>query len=331
MFTNLRKSRSLLMGLAILGIIFFHAPFIIHNSFIRNLHHNLYCGVETFLLISGIGACHSIAAHGSTGYLKQRIKRLVPILLPVLVIWGLIMFALGFADIREFFGIVTLLGFWWGQTLQLNWYFSCIWLFFLLAVVAYWFFRRCKYPLLVWAVLMGYSIFLFWLNPFPHLNLMYARLPIFFTGMLLGRLEQTGFRRENLLRGILYSLMVLGILLYRYLYWNYCETYGDSLGLWWYPYLLIIPGAAFLISDIAVFLRKYAVFDRIIGLLEIPGKYSAELLAVHMAVYKVFNWITDGGPGNKPWLVVFLSSIALGIGYGWLAEKIRTRYKLKTA
>ena len=52
------------MGLAILGVVIFHAPFVISHYKLRVIHDNLCCGVDLFLFFSGLGACHSIRSHG---------------------------------------------------------------------------------------------------------------------------------------------------------------------------------------------------------------------------------------------------------------------------
>ena len=137
MFAHLRRARSMLMGLAILGIAYYHAPFILHGTWTRLFHNCLYCGVDVFLLLSGIGAVHSIEKRGGRDYLRQRALRLLPGLLPMLLLWCVLMTALGFMGPWSFLGSMTLLGWWLGDPVQLNWYFSAVWMFFLLAIVCW--------------------------------------------------------------------------------------------------------------------------------------------------------------------------------------------------
>ena len=42
----------MLMGLAILGVVIFHAPFVISHYKLRVIHDNLCCGVDLFLFFS---------------------------------------------------------------------------------------------------------------------------------------------------------------------------------------------------------------------------------------------------------------------------------------
>ena len=94
------------MGLAILGVVIFHAPFVISHYKLRVIHDNLCCGVDLFLFFSGLGACHSIRSHGGKGYLKKRLSRILPGLIPVLVLWSLLMHFLGYLNWKEFFGSI---------------------------------------------------------------------------------------------------------------------------------------------------------------------------------------------------------------------------------
>ncbi len=304
------------MGLAICGIAFFHAPFVIHNPWLKLFHDMLNCGVDLFLFLSGLGAYHSIRSRGGRGYLCQRAIRLFPGLYLFLIPWGLIMFLAGFMTGRDFIGSVTLLGWWFGQTNQLNWYFSAVWAFFLLAVPLYHLFSRTKHPIPLWLSLTIISVLLGILCPVDRLMVAVTRLPIFLTGMLFGCLECRGFSHEKLLRCILYPLMFLGLWLVAATYWGLGWTYGYSLGLWWYPYALIIPGAAIMISDLAAICRKYRIPSLLMRPFQWCGESSAEILMVHVGVYKIIFATTTFR--NRIWLCILLACLALGCLYHYL-------------
>lgn len=313
MFQKLRENRSLLMGLAVCGVAFFHTPFVIHDPWVGMLHNTLNSGVELFLFFSGIGACHSIQRRGGGGYLRQRAARLLPGLYLFLIPWCAVMAALGYMTGREVLGSVTLLGWWLGQSNQLNWYFSAVWMFFLLAVPLYALFRRTEHPVLLWLGLTVLSVLVGILCPLDYLMTAVARLPIFLTGMLFGRLEQTGFRRTGLLRGILIALMPAGLLLVTVVYWSYGWGYGYKLGLWWYPYALVVPGAAVLLADLFSWLRRFRPMARLMRPLEWCGESSAEILMVHVGIYKLIQNTTK--MRNRYWLCTLLGCLVLGCLY----------------
>lgn len=313
MFQHLRESRSLLMGLAILGVAFFHAPFVIHNPWLDMFHSVLNSGVDMFLFLSGLGACHSIARRGGRDYLRQRARRLLPGLYLVMLIWCAVMLGMGLMTVRELLGNVTLLGWWLGMANQLNWYFSAVWAFYLLAVPLYALFRKTAHPVWLWLGLVLLSMALGILCPWDWYKLAVTRLPIFLTGMLFGRLEQTGFSHEKRLRCILFPLMLMGIWLVILTYLGYGYRYGYSLGLWWYPYALVTPGMAVLISDLAALLRKQPLLTKLLRPIELCGESSAEILMIHLAVYKVILATTRYR--NRYWLMILLGCASLGCLY----------------
>jgi peptidoglycan/LPS O-acetylase OafA/YrhL len=321
MFDRLRENRSLLMGLAIAGVAFFHTPFHIEAWWLYLVHENLCCGVDLFLFFSGLGACHSIQAHGRKGYLQQRVRRILPGLYLFLVPWSICMVAIGAMSLKQFVGSVTLVGWWLGQELQLNWYFSAVWMFFLLAVLLYpWFFRP-KHPVVLWLGLVLLTLPLQPLRDNYWYSMVVSRIPIFLTGMLFGRLEQTGFRRERLLEIGSLLAMVLGLGLIVWVYRGIGWTYGTSLGLWWYPYLFVIPGGAVLISWVGTLLRRYAWGLKLLHPFELLGRSSSEILMVHVGLYKIIRYFTK--PSGWAWLLIFFGCLLLGVCYRlFVVEKL---------
>ena len=300
------------MGLAICGVVFFHTPMVLHDPWVSLLHDMLNCGVDMFLFLSGLGACHSIARRGGRDYLRQRCQRILPGLYLFLIPWCAAMMALGYMTPWELLGNLTLVGWWLGQSAQFNWYFSAVWIFFLLAVPLYRAFCRTEHPAALWLALTLLSIVLGILCPLDYLMTAVARLPIFLTGMLFGRLEQTNFSRTGLLRLGLILLIPAGLWLVGYTYWGYGWAYGYRFGLWWYPYALLTPGVALLISELSAVLRKIPMASRLLRPLERCGECSAEILIVHIGIYKLIQSLRFR---NRYWLMILLGCILLGCLY----------------
>ena len=313
------------MGLAILGIAFYHAPFIIHNYWIELLHDALNCGVDLFLFLSGIGACHSIAGRGGRDYLRQRAKRLLPGLYLFLIPWSIYMFFRGYLSGAELLGSVTLLGWWLGLPGQLNWYFSAVWAFFLLAVPLYSLFRRVRFPALLWAGLTVLAVLLALLCPLDHLMTAVTRLPIFLTGMLFGVWEQRGFRHTVLLRVAAIALIPIGICLVITVNWyGVGYYYGYQYGYWWYPYAFLIPGTAILISDLAALLEKSRILRLLLRPIRMCGESSAEILMIHVGVYKAIMYTRHFR--NRVWVCLLVGCAALGCLYHYLLPLLRKKY-----
>lgn len=307
------------MGLAILGGVIFHAPFVISYYKLRLIHDNLCCGVDLFLFFSGLGACHSIRAHGGAGYLQKRLRRILPGLIPILILWSLLMHFLGYLSWKEFFGSITLVGWWLGQYKQLNWYFSAVWAFFLLAVPLYRLFCRVRHPVLLWLGLCILTLVIQWIFPGYKASMLMCRAMVFLTGMLTGRLEQLNCPHENRIRLISLVFLVLGLwymaVVYRYDGWGL----GYRLGLWWYPYAMFTPGLVLLISDLATPLRRFAPLQKLMHLIELLGESSGEILMIHMAIFKIIQYTTK--ISNSWWVLVIAFCLISGVCYQKLVVK----------
>lgn len=313
MFGKLKENRSLIMALAITWVAFYHIPWIDRNPAMDMIHDIGYMGVDVFLFISGIGACHSIGSRGGKDYLLQRVKRILPGLLPVLILWSGTMMALGVMNFLEFLGSVTLVGWWLGETRQLNWYFSAVWMFFLLAVVLYRPMVRGKRPLLWLLGGCALSFLLLRLTPFYHQPTAFARIPVFLFGMLVGRWELSGTVSEKRLRGLLYGLMIPGLLLTVLVWHSWGDIWGDSLGLWWYPFMLVVPGGVFLTGEIAHGIRNWKSANILLRPLEALGEASSEALMIHVGIYKLIQLYFRLYP--KYWVLVMLLCLVLAVGY----------------
>ena len=320
MFEKIRQSRSLLMGLAIFFIAFYHAPLEIHNFYIYVFSSSLNMGVDLFLFFSGLGACHSLAKRGAKSYLAQRAKRLLPGLYLFLLPWCGVMAYLGEMTLPEFLGNITFLGWWLGFHNQLNWYFSGVWLFFLLSPVLYKLFLKTKHTVCLWAVLVAFSFAIALLCPNDYYMTVLTRLPIFITGMLFGRLEQTGFQKEHLLKIICWCLLPIGLYLVGLTYGGYGWEYGYSLGLWWYPYALVIPGGVLLVSEVAAWLRKRKVFRAAMRPMELLGESSSEGLMVHIGIYKIIFVLRTFH--NHIWIMIWLTTMALSLLYRQITKRL---------
>lgn len=314
MFKALREARSLLMGLAIIAVAIFHAPFRFPQRSLQLIHDSLYCGVDVFVFLSGLGACHSLARRGGRDYLLQRAQRMFPGLMPFLILWSLVMtFYVGVMDLWDLFGSVTLLGWWLGEEKQLNWYFSGIWLMFLLAAPAYRLFRRTGRPFGLWALLVILSMAFGLLWPFDHHRILFSRLPIFFTGMLFGVLEQREFQGEKILRKLCYALILPGIVMIVLANWTELYACGDRLGLWWYPFLLIVPGVCLLVAFLSQRLELHVLWTKLTRPIRLCGESSAEILMLHVGIFKFIQ--CTASISRKLWLLVLLGTLVLGCLY----------------
>ena len=227
----------------------------------------------------------------------------------------------GVMNWKEFWGSVTLLGWWFGQYKQLNWYFSAVWAFFLLAVPLYGLFRRCRRPVWLWLGLCLGTLAIQIILPGYKASMLSCRALIFLTGMLFGRLEQLGCRHTSAIAWISGLFLVLGLWWMVLEYPYDCWGYGCRLGLWWYPYALFTPGIAILISALWPRLRRLPVIRACGAVVEQLGQSSSEILMIHMALFKAITNVTT--LTNPQWFLVIALCLAAGVGYHrWIVPRL---------
>ncbi len=306
------------MGIAMFGIAIFHMPLDISWMPLNIFQDMLYLGVDIFLFVSGIGACHSIRKRGGKDYLVQRAKRMLPSLVPVLLLWGVCMLLLGGLTVWEFFGNLTLMGWYLGQGPQLNWYFSAVWIFFLLAVPMYKPMVEGKHPVPVLLAVSLLSVGALLVTPFPLHPMALSRIPVFLLGMLFGRVELRGTLPKKGMRLLLYSLIPFGIILLILVFFH-LNDYGSTRGFWWYPLILVAPGAVFLLADIGAVLQRHPVMQKLLLPFEAMGEASLEVLMIHGGIFKIIDHCTKIYPWQ--WVVVMLLGLTLGVLYYRLVAK----------
>ena len=123
---KLSTSRTTLMGLAMLLVVFFHSSIVIPP-----LHVLLFIkqsgdiGVDIFLFVSGIGIFFSLQGeHSYVNYARRRAIRILPSYILINGLWfvlqDLILSSSGFG---RFISDITSLSFWFGGSLS-TWYLS---------------------------------------------------------------------------------------------------------------------------------------------------------------------------------------------------------------
>lgn len=322
MFQKLNDNRALLMGLSSIWIAFFHATMTFSSELLDVIHDMGYIGVDIFLFISGIGACHSIQRRGRRGYLKQRASRMLPSFLPFLLVWSLFAFLGGYISLYGFIGNITFTGWWLGSEEYINWYFAAVWIYYVFAVILYRPIMEKRHP---WLLLLGVTVLSF---VFIRLSVStfqptgFARIPIFVIGMLVGRMELSGDYSEKRLRCILYPLIPVGIfisLIVRYRFYLVARKWG----LWWYPYALVAPGMTLLLSEIVAFLRKWKPMNYFFKPFEVIGNASLEALMFHVGIDIIVKLCFR--PTNAHWVLIVTISLVFSVIYRKLFLLVKDR------
>ena len=203
------KNRSLLMGVAILMVIMYHA--FCCNLPMGPVSHILrygYLGVDIFIFLSAIGLCYSFEKNSIRRFYTNRIIRILPLFLCLVVFRYVYDCLFGGCNLSyiDFFSMASTLSFWGiGNGVFVDWYLSTIiWLYLIFPI----FYSLIKKIGMVVVIVL--SLFCISLLIYTDLRWEYVcavgRLPIFVAGIYL---HQKGFNSCS----VKYIILMFGIML----------------------------------------------------------------------------------------------------------------------
>lgn len=330
------KWRTELMGMAILWVVLFHSKLQLHGI-LDTVQTIGYGGVDIFFLLSGIGLYYSLQKSDQLlPFYGRRARRIFPAYFPFIVVWLIYMIQTSEwrTDIilKVIAGNLFMTGWLSGIGAQFNWYVQVIFWVYLAAPLFYRLIvsltkRWQKGLLLVWAVLLGIA---FWTD--NNLLMGVSRLPVFLVGMLWAQEEslhakKDGIREKNTDRSFwkngaaLSLLFVTGMAVLLVCYFTLPDYVVWGFGIWWYPFLLIVPGMCFLLGLV------FEGMDRIKGVrlllkpVKLIGEASFEIYLLHIAAFDILPGYL-GVSSNKRWLALMAASVAAGVLYHLLVEAV---------
>lgn len=186
------KNRPAVYAISALVIMFFHSAVTFENSFLMNIKNRCSCGVDIFLLVSGI--CLYFSMKKNPGVRDFYLRRLKRVLLPALIVsaaWFIYTDLIGKGDFRLFLMDIS------GITLftrgtKAVWFVTAIILDYLLYPFIFRYFEKRHWSKTSFAVLFiasfAVNLILRLLLPEIYRNseILWRRLPVFVTGCYLG-------------------------------------------------------------------------------------------------------------------------------------------------
>lgn len=285
---SLIKWRNIWMGVAILWTIWFHSGLNISNPILYTLKCWGYGGVDIFLFASGLGCYFSLDKNNDfSEFIKRRIVRIVPTYWLFLVIWCLYKrWTIGLS-IPAILGNFLFVQSYTGLGNDFNWYIGAMWLLYFLAPFFYSVIKKYNSVMQY----LGMIVFLVLITiPFcgSEFIIMVTRIPIFFIGMCLAKLVKENVVIETKEIIALIVLMIIGIVS---LWWfqTYCYAILWTHGLYWYPFIAIIPGMCMLISLIMEKISNFRIGKYVERCLSVLGNYSFEIFLVHALMFDIYR------------------------------------------
>lgn len=319
------KYRSHIMGFAIVCILFFHGGVRFAEPW--NYFLNLLWGVDIFFFCTGMGIHRSLSRNGDVlGFYKRRISRIYPMYWRVVIFFFIPVFFAALREgwvptaLKELLGNLAMLGWINGMGHQFNWYPQAICLVYLAAPALFLAVRRFGESGRKLALFFGFFVvtqICFFNSGFL---ILYSRLLYFIMGLIAAELAERGSKLK----------LNVPVLLVCFVAGNYLMYYGQRFpteilwgyGLSWYPGLLIVPGALWLLTRVFALCERAAWAKWVNAFFELMGKWSFEIFLVHLLL---FGWIAPLNiQGNWAWLGIIAFSAVLAIGCGKL-QKLGSR------
>lgn len=290
-YKTIFKYRKLLMGFAMLLLVLHHGRAYVPAGRVNDLVALLYGGVDFFLFCSGIGCFFSYTAdRNPAAFLKRRAKRIFPVYLVFMAYWLHVQFNAGRVPLRDVLGNLLWVQWLTGREPVFNWYMSALLVTYLLtpalASLAEWADR----PPRALGALLGLVAFslCFWHS--SQWVIITTRIPLFFVGMLFA----ADSRRREKLSGIelvLLGLMALaGGVFLRFVHADGSEALLWDCGMYWYPFLLIIPGVCVGLAKGAELLERCAPGRWLVTAISFVGGYTFEIFITHCYALRGSVW-----------------------------------------
>ncbi len=222
-FNIISKNRKYLFGIACIFILFFHSRFAVgQDTTFYLIKKNFQFGVDIFLFLSGIGLYYSYSKnHNLKEFYKKRFLRIIPIYLPICLIWFAFYDKVMGRGLLDYFADVTLISFFTENNI-VEWFIVVILIFYLLFPFIYkLFFIKINSKvfllyLIILPIILSIFIYYFLYNDIYFFNennrrwfeMIFSRVPVFLFGCAAGYFVKNNFK-TNYVRIITYSIFVI--------------------------------------------------------------------------------------------------------------------------
>lgn len=324
-YSVLSKYRSELMGIAMLGVLFFHAAELDLVLPPLNLVRNMgFGGVDIFVLLSAMGITMSLRRRPRkyTKYMGRRLWRILPAYYAVMLPYTFYLLSAGRAEPAAFLWNALTLQFWFHPRGSFNWYITAIVLFYAVLPALIGLISGSKRPVAAvcvgWALSFAVCEALYYRGYWYYMDVFF-RVPVLLEGVLLGlwiERDRAVTRRD--------VLVMIPMLLA-----------GAGVGVM--KLLELTEWAAYMFPFITVpvCLAICFIFERLsmkhVRLaLRLLGESSLEIYLLDVSLFAevpLLRGIFDPGPGHYAYYAV---TMGLNILLGWALHKGIERLKRLT-
>lgn len=319
----LSKYRSQLMGLAIIWIILFHSNLDVSYFKIFDLIKSIgNAGVDIFMFVSGFGIYYSLSKGVSIKtFYKNRLRRILPYYLPIVIIFSLYLYYKGFWDVDIVIKNILLLSYWTipDLTKVFDWYIPAILVIYVAVPLFYYFYKKSKIISTLSVIIFFYILsFLVIDTPFATLQLVTMRIPTFVIGFCIADYSQNHKNAKLSPLGILLCILglIVGFGFLHYLFYYFPDQFSHYA---MYGFaLFIFPLCMFYVYFFSLF-SKYKF-----PILNFLGKNTLYLYIFHERILKILE-LNEIGPYTD-WLAFVLTFI-MAIGWSKFVDYVISRFE----
>lgn len=239
----LSKYRTLLMGFAIMWVMFFHSHiYVAPLRFFEFFKRIGYGGVDIFILVSGFGVYFSIYKDNSVyNFYKKRALRILPYYYPIVLIVTFIAIKLGIWKSESLFYNLTMLGYWKNIDLGYiyDWYIPALTFLYLMTPLYFKLFKINKTVTTFCAIAAAYIFSYSTHENYSYFYNLTFRIPHYVIGFWLAdfliRNKEYEFSKLTMILFAISLFIGVSILYYIYYYTPDFEKYGNYVS----PFILI--------------------------------------------------------------------------------------------
>lgn len=335
-YKALSKYRGVLMGFAILWVMYFHIPIKSVTEVGWFIHRIGFYGVDIFLFLSGLGVYFSLMKRPNVlRFYKARLVRILPAYVIVACV-SYCLLRLDKASALDFFYYISGIGYWTRHT-RFDWYIPTQLAFYLITPLFLFFYKKLggKKQIIYTAICMSLSVPLCIIMYYTDLIYLWGtavRLSVFLLGIHTGSLvaQNKKVTKTSLILNI--AAFIVGTFLAYYI--NKCvkePSYVQS-GLNCYPALLMMPSFCLLVSLVLSALgKKLPKLEKVIvSPFEFFGKYSLELYLLHQRLQSIVSKYIGYKNQKLALIITLIVAPLLGMaikGIRDIISKYKTRKK----
>lgn len=317
--------RNVWMGIAILWVMIYHSDLVFADSVLDFIKRSGYGGVDIFFFASGIGCYFSyLKDHNAMTFIKRRFVKIMPTYYAFLIPWMTYKVLVDDMPYQSVIGNILCVEGFRDMTYSFNWYMTALWAFYLLIP----FFAtivekkiNSGYSVVIMTILAVIASSFSW--DYYEWVIIFTRIPVLMLGLYFAKqIKNKELKFDKFFTALLLILNFGGVVMLVFCNKYFPEKLWDK-GLYWYPFILIVPGLCMIISYVFSKIETIKYLKPIVMVIEKLGSITFEVYLVHIVLFRLIHkWISEDKfqESNLLWIVAMGVSICGAVLLRYLVD-----------